>query len=103
MDIAVMKLATPVEVNEHVSPICLPPVNQTEKMEFTQCIATGWGKLDHNKKGSDVLQKVSVRVFNNSICQAAYYQKFKIAIRDWHLCAGTEEQGGGKGTCHVSV
>ena len=52
-----------------------------------------------DKKGTDVLQKVSIRVFDNSDCHNAYFPKFKIGIRQWHLCAGTKE--GGKGTCHV--
>ncbi len=54
-----------------------------------------------DKKSSDVLQKVSIKVFDNSECHAAYFPKFKIAIRQWHLCAGTRE--GGKGTCHVRI
>lgn len=40
-------------------------------------------------------------MFNNSLCQQAYFSKFKIGIRNWHLCAGTEDEKGGKGTCHV--
>lgn len=53
-----------------------------------------------DKKAADVLQKVRVQVFDNSECHQAYYPRFKIGIRSWHLCAGTQE--GGKGTCHVS-
>ncbi|RWS17613.1 testisin-like protein [Dinothrombium tinctorium] len=96
-DIALMKLSEPVEVNEYVSPICLPA---STEIEFTdrECVATGWGKVDYNKKGADILQKVKIQVFDNSDCHNAYFPKFKISIRNWHLCAGTKE--GGKGTCH---
>lgn len=47
-----------------------------------------------DKKGSDILQKVRIKVFNNSLCQQAYYSKFKIAIKSWHLCAGTDDEKG---------
>ncbi|XP_075681229.1 tryptase-2-like [Dermatophagoides pteronyssinus] len=98
-DIALMKLSKPVETSEFVKPICLPPSIYTEFFE-KECIASGWGKLDHNKKGSDVLQKVRIKVFDNALCQQAYFSKFKIGIKNWHLCAGTEDERGGKGTCH---
>lgn len=97
-DLALMKLATPVEVDDYVSPICLPSDSTVDFME-KQCVATGWGKVDYNKRGSDVLQKVQIEVYDNSECHRAYFPKFKIGIRQWHLCAGTKI--GGKGTCHV--
>ena len=98
-DLALMKLSTPVEVDDYVSPICLPTDSAIDFMD-KQCVATGWGKVDYNKRGSDVLQKVQIEVYDNSECHRAYFPKFKIGIRQWHLCAGTKI--GGKGTCHVS-
>ena len=116
-DIALMKLGEPVKTNEFVQPICLPPSTHTDYFE-KECVASGWGKLDHSmltimmlikcplifsshilttntdKKGSDVLQKVRIKVFDNILCQQAYYSKFKIGIRGWHLCAGTEDEKG---------
>ena len=32
-------------------------------------------------------------------CHRVYYPKFKIAIKNWHLCAGNKF--GGRGTCHA--
>jgi secreted trypsin-like serine protease len=96
-DLALMKLTTPVEVNDYVSPICLPS-DASEDFLGRNCVATGWGKVDYNKRGSDVLQKVQIDVYDNSECHRAYFPKFKIGIRQWHLCAGTKV--GGKGTCH---
>lgn len=46
-----------------------------------------------------MLQKVKIQVFDNQECHKAYFPKFKISIKQWHLCAGTKE--GGRGTCHV--
>lgn len=99
-DLALMKLTSPIEVNDYVSPICLPEDSAVDFAE-KQCVATGWGKVDYNKRGSDVLQKVQIEVYDNSECHRAYFPKFKIGIRQWHLCAGTKI--GGKGTCHVSL
>ncbi|XP_015794793.1 serine protease 30 [Tetranychus urticae] len=96
-DIALMKLSEPVETNDHVSPICLPDDPHFDFFDV-ECVATGWGKVDYNKRAADVLQKVEIKVFDNEECQKAYFPKFKISIRHWHLCAGTKE--GGKGTCH---
>ena len=47
-DIALMKLAEPVKISEFVQPICLPPSTHTEFFD-KECIASGWGKLDHSK------------------------------------------------------
>lgn len=99
-DLALMKLTQPVEVSDYVSPICLPD-DQDIDFSNKQCVATGWGKVDYNKRGSDILQKVQIEVYDNSECHRAYFPKFKIGIRQWHLCAGTKI--GGKGTCHVST
>jgi len=95
-DIAVMKLEEPVAVDDFIRPICIP--DEAQDFIGTECVATGWGKVDYNKKAAEVLQKVRVQVFDNSECHQAYYPRFKIGIRSWHLCAGTQE--GGKGTCH---
>lgn len=95
-DIAVMKLSEPIKVTEYVRPICVPD----ERTSFfgKECVATGWGKVDYNKKASNILQKVAVDVYEISECQNAYYPKFRISIDQWHLCAGTRD--GGRGTCH---
>lgn len=47
-DIALMKLTESVETTEFVQPICLP---QNTNMDFfdKNCVASGWGKLDHSK------------------------------------------------------
>lgn len=47
-DIALMKLSQPVKTSEFVQPICLPPSTHSEFFE-RECVASGWGKLDHSK------------------------------------------------------
>ena len=47
-DIALMKLTEPVEINEYVTPICMPTDPHFEYYD-KECIATGWGKVDFSK------------------------------------------------------
>ncbi|MDV3181316.1 MAG: hypothetical protein Q8830_03925, partial [Candidatus Phytoplasma australasiaticum] len=54
------------------------------------------GKLVHTLNG----KKIHTTIYDNSVCQKAYYSRFRIFIKESHLCAGSSE--GGRGTCHVS-
>lgn len=50
-DLALLKLVEPVELNEFVRPICLPPHRQFDfrlGIYSDECFATGWGKIDHS-------------------------------------------------------
>ncbi|XP_022669631.1 serine protease 30-like isoform X2 [Varroa jacobsoni] len=95
-DIALVRMASPANWTNFIRPLCLP--EEEDDFQGLTCIATGWGKIDYNAKASNVLQEVLVRVFDNSVCDAVYRPKFKIAIKKYHLCAGTLD--GGRGTCH---
>lgn len=46
-DIAVMRLAEPVQFNKYISPICMP--DDDLEVENMLCTATGWGKIDFGK------------------------------------------------------
>ncbi|XP_023233218.1 plasminogen-like [Centruroides sculpturatus] len=94
-DLALMRLSEPAKIDYYVRPICLP--TSEDGFEDMTCTATGWGKADFNKTGSSILQKVSVKVMENSICLNAYMKNFNISILPSHLCAG--DLAGGKGTC----
>ncbi|XP_067123352.1 transmembrane protease serine 9-like [Centruroides vittatus] len=94
-DLALMRLSEPAKIDYYVRPICLP--TSEDGFEDMTCTATGWGKADFNRTGSSTLQKVSVKVMENSICLNAYMKNFNISILPSHLCAG--DLAGGKGTC----
>lgn len=94
-DLALMRLSEPAKIGNNVQPICLP--TSEDGFQDMVCTATGWGKVDFNKKASNILQKVDVKVMDNTICQNAYMANFNISIRSSHLCAG--DLTGGKGTC----
>lgn len=126
-----MKLERPVQLNSHVSPICLPNADLVNNLQDLNCVrwkskwidfmvntncdhsnsskfslfqsrcSTGWGKTEQSgKKNPEVLQKINTQIFDNSVCQKAYFSRFRIFIKESHLCAGSIE--GGRGTCHVS-
>ena len=45
---ALLKLTTPIETSDYVSPICMPSDSSVDFSD-KQCVATGWGKVDYSK------------------------------------------------------
>lgn len=48
-DIALMKLKQPVNITEHVQPICMPSNDTLISLKEQECVSTGWGKLNHSQ------------------------------------------------------
>ncbi|XP_015609738.2 coagulation factor IX [Cephus cinctus] len=103
-DIALLELARPISWSESVKPACLPAA--TGKPEYSafgdvHAVAAGWGWLgeDTSKhKRADVLQKVGVRVVENSVCKEWYAsQGKKTRVEPEQMCAGHED--GGRDSC----
>ena len=88
-DLAIVKLAWPVSLNMHVSPICLAP-KDFEVMDSDYCVTTGWGKLDpiDNVERFPALSQARVNVFKSQ--DTCEYHSDSI------LCAGDET---GAGSC----
>ncbi|KAK5861600.1 hypothetical protein PBY51_022983 [Eleginops maclovinus] len=107
-DIALMKLATPLDFNGFVEPICLP--NHGEEFEEgTMCWISGWGATEDEGETSVVLRSAMVPLLSTKTCnQPEVYQGF---ISSWMLCAGYLEGGtdscqgdsGGPLACQDSV
>ncbi|CAN7938633.1 unnamed protein product [Ixodes hexagonus] len=96
-DIALIKMAKRVRLSRRVQPICLPAPGET--FEGMNCVSSGWGATTSGGGApSSVLREVSVPVYNNNVCLGPYARKFRINIRNWHLCAGALE--GGRGSCY---
>ncbi|XP_040066288.1 trypsin-like [Ixodes scapularis] len=96
-DIALIKMAKRVRLSGRVQPICLPAPG--EIFEGMNCVSSGWGATTSGGGApSSVLREVSVPVYNNNVCLGPYARKFRINIRNWHLCAGALE--GGRGSCY---
>ncbi|KAH0520788.1 Testisin [Microtus ochrogaster] len=102
-DIALLKLSSPVNYNNHIQPICL--LNSTFKFENrNDCWVTGWGTIgeDESLPTPYTLQEVQVAIFNNSMCNHMF-QKTDFRINIWGdmVCAGNP--AGGKDACFARL
>ena len=62
-DIALLKLARPVQPTSHVGFICLPESNTNEPAPGTLCTVTGWGhKVFRARVSPDILHSAQVPV-----------------------------------------
>ncbi|KAF7659526.1 hypothetical protein LDENG_00295870 [Lucifuga dentata] len=93
-DIALMKLSSPVNFTNFISPICLAS-NASLFHNSTACWATGWGRLTATDiVGSEVLQEVQVPVIGNRECSCQYrVVPQEINITSAMICAGQENRG----------
>lgn len=90
-DLAIIKLSSKTEFTESIQPICLPQKNRDYAGQLG--IITGWGHTSFGGSGSNQLRQVSLPVWNNTSCDAA----FSVAITEFMLCAGNRK--GGKDSC----
>lgn len=96
-DIALIKLKDQVKFTKYIRPACL---YNKEPIEYSQAIATGWGKTDYvATEISDKLLKVSLDIYNTDHCVKTYKKEKNLpnGILDNMLCAG--DLAGGKDTC----
>lgn len=97
-DIAIIKLAWEVELNDYVQLACLPdPSDVGYPTQYgVDAFAMGWGVLEYDKQAlPDNLQNVVLQLLDgHTQCYSDQQQLF-----DWHLqvCAAILE--GGKDTC----
>ncbi|XP_026675384.1 transmembrane protease serine 9-like isoform X2 [Ceratina calcarata] len=103
-DIALLELASPIVWSESVKPACLPvatgkPGYSAFGGELAGVAGWGWFNEDRSKyKRADVLQKVEVRVIENSVCREWYASQGKSTqVAPKQMCAGHEE--GGRDSC----
>ncbi|XP_035532514.1 transmembrane protease serine 3 [Morone saxatilis] len=89
-DIALMKLATALNFNGFVEPICLP--NHGEEFEEgTMCWISGWGATESEGETSLALRSAMVPLLSTKTCnQPEVYQGL---ISSWMICAGYLEGG----------
>lgn len=80
-DIALVKLRTPVQFSDKISPICLP--NGKYSSIGSRAIVTGWGDIYENAgQGSRYLRQANVPVNSPSVCN---YRGFQTSLQ---ICAG---------------
>uniref|UniRef100_A0A3Q4M9B9 ST14 transmembrane serine protease matriptase a n=1 Tax=Neolamprologus brichardi TaxID=32507 RepID=A0A3Q4M9B9_NEOBR len=66
-DIALMELDSPVTYSDYIKPICLP-APQHEFPPGQDVWITGWGATREGGSAAIVLQKASVRIINQAVC-----------------------------------
>jgi len=98
-DIALVKLASPVQLNERVNVICLPSANEVFPTG-TNCLTAGWGHTVEAGVVSNVVNHVSVPIVDQDLCNQLYAnisQKIRLTISYDMMCAGLTE--GGRDAC----
>ncbi|XP_059614967.1 venom protease-like isoform X2 [Phlebotomus argentipes] len=86
-DIAIVKLQRPTLFNTYIWPICLPPIGET--WEGHNAAVAGWGTQFFGGPQSDVLMEVSMPIWKQSDCVAAYANR----IESSSMCAGGRQDG----------
>ncbi|GJQ76910.1 hypothetical protein Trydic_g15111 [Trypoxylus dichotomus] len=91
-DIAILKLEEAIP-KEYVYPTKLaePDFNTNETLDG---MVIGWGRNATNAYLPTILQKVDVKIYSNTICNAAHGGVVDLAH---HICSGVSENG--KGSC----
>ncbi|XP_064110683.1 proclotting enzyme-like isoform X2 [Macrobrachium nipponense] len=90
-DIAIMTLDRTTDFNADIWPVCLPDGDESYVGQIAT--VTGWGTIYYGGPVATTLQEVTVPIWTNADCDAAYSQD----IIDNQLCAGVRE--GGKDSC----
>jgi secreted trypsin-like serine protease len=86
-DIALMKLSSPISMNEHRTPICL--ADSDEEFTGTSCFITGWGDTK-GTSDADTLNQLAVSVWEQRECIDAWGSNY---INNGHICVGTGSEG----------
>ncbi|KYO28543.1 serine protease 55 isoform A [Alligator mississippiensis] len=91
-DIALLLLDSPIRLNEHKVPVCLPLIHDLRT--WKNCWVAGWGTTvaGDKTKTTTMLQKVEMQLISQKQCAQWISQ-----LTDNMLCAGYEE--GGKDAC----
>lgn len=94
-DIMLIKLASDVEFNDNIQPVCLPTLGE-KSVEGTECYVTGWGTLSAGGYLADDLMQVMVPIMSPETCtQGGWYSEQ--SITENMICAGYAE--GEKDSC----
>ncbi|XP_031626695.1 melanization protease 1-like, partial [Contarinia nasturtii] len=94
-DIALLRLARPVQYTNWIKPIPLPTVSDVNKnFDGVPLIASGWGTTEHAAR-SDIKLKVKLNGTSLDKCNVLY-SGYGVTLTNLHLCAGGEK---GKDSC----
>ncbi|GBL72287.1 Serine proteinase stubble [Araneus ventricosus] len=97
-DLALVQLEEAIDPEKypHISPICLPPIE--ESLVGKNATVTGWGRLSEGGILPSILQEVQVPIISNEKCKNMFLAAGRHEyIPDIFMCAGFEE--GGRDSC----
>nr|XP_046255324.1 suppressor of tumorigenicity 14 protein homolog isoform X2 [Scatophagus argus] len=66
-DIALLELSEPLQFTNTIQPICLPSSSHVFPAGMS-CWVTGWGALREGGQKAQLLQKASVKIINDTVC-----------------------------------
>ncbi|XP_021694285.1 venom serine protease [Aedes aegypti] len=89
-DVAVLKLATVLEMNDKLRPICMPDPAVPDKT-YDVGTALGWGKTIEDGSLSKTLREVDLNILTNTDCKTKYYSPN--LITDDMVCAYAVNKG----------
>ncbi|XP_019619701.1 PREDICTED: plasminogen-like [Branchiostoma belcheri] len=92
-DLALLKLARPVTLNQYVWPVCLVSGPGADPPEGTSCVVTGWGSTQ-GTGNEDVLKQARVPLVSNDKCNNAPALVLAGRITEFMMCAGYYDTGG---------
>ncbi|MCJ8740271.1 hypothetical protein PDJAM_G00057030 [Pangasius djambal] len=81
-DITLLKLSSPAQLNNRVSPVCLAS-SSANVAAGTRCVTTGWGKTAFSSSPS-ILQQTALPILSLAQCQQYWGNR----IFDSMICAG---------------
>ena len=87
-DLALLELKEPIFFTKTVRPLCLPGKRETLPIPGTECVVSGWGRVQAKGSNSDVLRKVSVPLVSWDDCKLQYDY-----LPDDAICAGSSSEG----------
>ncbi|XP_061902573.1 coagulation factor IXb isoform X1 [Entelurus aequoreus] len=89
-DVALLKLAAPVELSPHRLPICFGPKDFIESLlqDSAGSLVSGWGLINFGGPQASKLQKVEVPLVSRSTCKASSRQQ----VTRFMFCAGFQSQ-----------
>ncbi|KAM4544629.1 coagulation factor IXb isoform 2-T2 [Odontesthes bonariensis] len=89
-DIALLKLASPVELSNHRRPICLGPKDFIQNLlrESSSSLVSGWGRLKFQGLEATKLQKLAVPHVDRTLCK----QSSQDHITRYMFCAGFQNE-----------
>ena len=80
-DVALLKLANPVQFTDNIEPVCLPPSDVDDPDGL---FVAGWGRIDEGGRTSDRLHEINMPQYSQAKCES----KYTGLITPNQLCAG---------------